>query len=67
MPRRLYRATAHIICTALGDAVDIHAQAARRLADAFKSGLDAGSELTPKPVTTNVIYLDTKSRNKIAR
>ena len=67
MPRRLYRVTAHIICTALYDALDTHAQVARRLADAFKSGLDDSGELTPNPVTANVIYLDTKSRNKIAR
>lgn len=67
MPHRLYRAAAHIICTALCDALDTHAQAARILADAFRSGLDTWGELTPKPVTTNVIYLDTKSRNKIAR
>jgi len=77
MRRRLYSATAHIICTALCDALETHAQAARMLADAFKSELDAWGELTPNvpainddaetPVATNVIYLNTKSRNKIAR
>ena len=63
----LYRTTARIMYTALCDALELHAQTARRLADAFQSGLDARDERTPNPESNNVIYLDTKSRNKIAR
>ena len=66
MPRNVYGATAHVIYTAVCDALEIHAQTARRLADVFKSGLDAGDERTPNPVSTNVIYLDTKSGKKVA-
>ncbi|MGN6334492.1 hypothetical protein, partial [Mycobacterium sp.] len=63
----LYRTTARIMYTALCDALELHAQTARRLADAFQSGLDAWDERTPEPGSNNVIYLDTKSRNQIAR